>query len=463
MTGKEWSLGCGLHNMPRPAGPPPAGPPSTALLPLLCGFAVAISGCGSGGGATNPATNASATSSVPTAVAAPVISVQPVNQSVPMGLTATFSVTATGSSLQYQWRKNGAALLGATSLSYVTPPAAFADGGATYQVSVSNSGGTVTSEARSLTVSARAPLPGDLRFQQVDAPSTVNGWGNAGVGLSTDLNGRGGAYYSPSIGTPLYVGSAGNCGPPTMHNVGVSCAWFYSETPFAAAAGTALTMGYAADFYNDLQSDLQSPATWLGFGTGISAVAPGAVITSLDLEVANNLFALSWIQQTPQTSAEETSQARVQSEPQAGFVMEQNTVAPADLQAALTVEGASSRVVTAISNDGGQITYMAYGWLADTTTLYEVQAVTASTPGAPAAAAALAAQGYIITAIGRADSNGNILLIGTRVPGDTMPRPFVMAQGSTEIQSLEQQGYAIVGVIVNLNLPAEPYTWLGER
>ena len=48
---------------------------------------------------------------------------QPASVTVGLGQTATFSVTASGSgTLTYQWYKNGAAIIGATSSSYTTPP-----------------------------------------------------------------------------------------------------------------------------------------------------------------------------------------------------------------------------------------------------------------------------------------------------------------------------------------------------
>jgi hypothetical protein len=377
-------------------------------------------------------------------MAAPTISEQPADQSVPMGLAATFSVTASGAALQYQWKKNGEAVKGATGRTYRTPATAFADGGASYTVSVSNSGGTSSSNRASLTVTARAPTAGDLRFQQVDAAWVVNGWGNAGVGLSTILPGRFAAYYSSSIGTPFYVGSNGNCGA-TPSSDGTGCAWAYSVTPAGASSADSVTAAYASDFYGNLQIDLQGTG-WPSFDNGVNPVSSRSVITSMDLEPSNGLFALSWIQSNQQT----------------GFVSEQNTVVPENLQAAVTEEGLSGRVVTAVSNDGGQITYFAYGWQADTATLYEAQAVTASTGGAPAAAAGLAAQGYIITATGQADSKGDIVIVGTRVQGDTAPRPFMTAQGSVQIQAMQQQGYANVGVIFNLS-QSDPYTFLGER
>src|SRR5580704_14587504 len=132
-------------------------------LCLLGGIAVGSSGCSSG----SSAGPGEVTSTAP--VVAPAITAQPADQSVPMGLSASYSVTATGSSLKYQWAKNGAAIAGATGDTYATPTTAFTDTGASFTVSVSNSAGAISSNAASLTVTARAPAAGDLRFQQVDA------------------------------------------------------------------------------------------------------------------------------------------------------------------------------------------------------------------------------------------------------------------------------------------------------
>jgi hypothetical protein len=67
---------------------------------------------------------------------APVITAQPVSQSAGLGLRATFTVSATGSNLTYQWKKNGAAIFGATGAIYTTPPVTSADNGAVYTVVV---------------------------------------------------------------------------------------------------------------------------------------------------------------------------------------------------------------------------------------------------------------------------------------------------------------------------------------
>ena len=89
---------------------------------------------------------------------APKITTQPADQTVAAGKTATFAVVATGTPpLTYQWRKNGAAVGGATSASFTTGSLTSADSGATYSVVVSNAAGTATSRGAKLIVSGTAP------------------------------------------------------------------------------------------------------------------------------------------------------------------------------------------------------------------------------------------------------------------------------------------------------------------
>jgi len=94
------------------------------------------------------------------AAAAPSITTQPVNQTVTVGQTATFTVVATGTApLSYQWQKNGTAISGATSASYTTAATTSSDNGAQFVVVVSNTAGSVTSNAATLTVNAGAVAP----------------------------------------------------------------------------------------------------------------------------------------------------------------------------------------------------------------------------------------------------------------------------------------------------------------
>src|SRR6202022_4132234 len=91
---------------------------------------------------------------------APSITTQPANQAVTAGQTASFTVVATGTApLTYQWRRNGTAIAGATLSSYTTPPATSSDDGSQFTVVVSNTAGTVTSNAGMLTVSSTTVAP----------------------------------------------------------------------------------------------------------------------------------------------------------------------------------------------------------------------------------------------------------------------------------------------------------------
>jgi len=98
-------------------------------------------------------TSASATLTVNTSSAI-TITTQPVSQSVTIGQTATFSVTATSGAppLSYQWQKNGTAIASATSSSYTTPATTILDGGEKFTVVVTDATGNVTSSPATLTV-----------------------------------------------------------------------------------------------------------------------------------------------------------------------------------------------------------------------------------------------------------------------------------------------------------------------
>jgi hypothetical protein len=77
----------------------------------------------------------------------------PLDQTVGVGQTATFTVAATGpAAITYQWQKNGADIADATGASYTTPATALTDSGALYRCVVSSSGSSVTSGAALLRV-----------------------------------------------------------------------------------------------------------------------------------------------------------------------------------------------------------------------------------------------------------------------------------------------------------------------
>ena len=82
---------------------------------------------------------------------APIISIQPLNQNANIGSSATFTVSADGNSLSYQWYFNNTIILTATSNTYTLSNISYASAG-TYSVNISNSAGSVSSSAATLTV-----------------------------------------------------------------------------------------------------------------------------------------------------------------------------------------------------------------------------------------------------------------------------------------------------------------------
>jgi hypothetical protein len=104
----------------------------------------------------------------------------PANQSVSPGQTATFSVTATGSSPTFQWQTNNGSgwvnIGGATSTSYTTPPEVLADNGLQFRciVNVACDNSSVTSAAATLTVQTCVPAgTSNPTNQSVDVGDTA--------------------------------------------------------------------------------------------------------------------------------------------------------------------------------------------------------------------------------------------------------------------------------------------------
>lgn len=95
----------------------------------------------------------------------PIIITQPGNQVVEAGANATFTVVASGLNNQYQWRKNGIAIAGATSASLTIQQTIVSDAG-TYSCLISNGGGFATTNGATLTVN----------FSDSDNDGMQNSW-----------------------------------------------------------------------------------------------------------------------------------------------------------------------------------------------------------------------------------------------------------------------------------------------
>ncbi len=114
--------------------------------------------------------------------AATTITTQPGNVTVTEGETATFSVTATGSNLTYQWQQstdNGSIWMdisSATSSSYTTQTATTAMSGYQYRCVVTDGNSTeVTSQAATLTVTAATVSVTGVTLSKTSANLTVGG------------------------------------------------------------------------------------------------------------------------------------------------------------------------------------------------------------------------------------------------------------------------------------------------
>jgi hypothetical protein len=168
---------------------------------------------------------------------APSITVQPAGVTVTAGQTATFSVGAAGTSpLNYQWRKNSANISGATASSYTTPTTTSGDNGAKFDVVVSNTIGSMTSNAAMLTVTASTATLQSIAVTPA-APSV-------GIGSSVQFTATG--TYSDN----------------STKNVTSSVTWASSNPLFAtilAATGLATGVAVGTTEITAMQGSVVSP------------------------------------------------------------------------------------------------------------------------------------------------------------------------------------------------------------
>ena len=153
----------------------------------------------------------------------PVITAQPQSQTVASGGTATFSVTASGAApLSYQWRKAGGALAGATGSALVLAPVSSADAG-TYDVLVTDSGGSTRSSPTFLFVGGagvdpNAGLVAHYPFNGNAADGSGNGRDGVvnGATLTADRFGNANSAFlfgpSGSVPNTSYIASTQNLG-----------------------------------------------------------------------------------------------------------------------------------------------------------------------------------------------------------------------------------------------------------
>jgi subtilisin-like proprotein convertase family protein len=139
----------------------------------------------------NPSDNyASVTTTITSGCIPPSISSNPAGLTNCPGTPATFSVGASGTTLHYQWRKDGTNISGATGSSYAIASASAANVGS-YNVVVTNLCGSVTSSAAPLALQTLTTA--DPLVSQTNCPGAT-------VSFSTTAHGTGPFTYQWSKG-----------------------------------------------------------------------------------------------------------------------------------------------------------------------------------------------------------------------------------------------------------------------
>jgi hypothetical protein len=178
-------------------------------------------------GAGNSIASSAVTLAVTTAPVAPSISVHPADQTINDGQDAIFTVTATGTSLSYQWQRSTdggisfSDLAGEANATLSLAALTLADNGQQFRVGVSNVAGSVISDAAMLTVntvpvapafttqpassSVVEPAAATFNVTATGTPSPTLQWQSSTDGGSTfaDIVGATGSSYT----TPATTGS----------------------------------------------------------------------------------------------------------------------------------------------------------------------------------------------------------------------------------------------------------------
>jgi DNA-binding beta-propeller fold protein YncE len=203
------------------------------------------------------------------------ITSQPTNATVVAGVPATFSVTATGlPAPTYQWQRNIGGtftnISGATSTSYTVSSPAAADDLAQFQVVVSNSGGSVTSQTAVLAVNhTLSVVAGQL----------------GGVG-NIDGTGAAAAFYQPAgvavdtVHNLIYIADTSDHTIRKITAAGVVTTFAGTANIFGFADGT----GTAAQFNNPQALAVDGNGNVYVADTGNDAVrmiTPAGVVTTL--------------------------------------------------------------------------------------------------------------------------------------------------------------------------------------
>jgi len=237
----------------------------------------------------------------------PLITVQPVSQTVNVGQGANFTVEVTGFPLNYQWRKDDVDLVGATSRTYYVFPQTNQAG--TYTVVVSNPAGSVTSAPPAVLT-----VIGDLPTITIHPVSqTVNEWQNASLTViatgsplyyqwrkdDVDLVGEMNPTYNLRLAR---TNQAGNYTVVVSNPVGSVTSTPAVLTVNPSSPGAVVAWGWwGPDSYTE--TDVAVAAQ-----SGVIAIAAGAYHT---VALKNNGSVLTWGPDATAANVPATAQSRV--------------------------------------------------------------------------------------------------------------------------------------------------------
>jgi alpha-tubulin suppressor-like RCC1 family protein len=199
---------------------------------------------------------------------APTITAQPQAQTVTMGATIAFNVTTSGSpSPTYQWRKNGINLAGATAATLTLTNVQITDAG-NYTVVVTNSMGSITSSAATLTVYTAPSIPSAVNYAEKTATTVTLIWNAStdNVGVVGYQIYRGGQLIM-TVSDTVFTDNGLSSGTAYTYTVKA-----LNAAGNASAASTALTVTTNADTTTDSDRDGIPDAMEAVLGTNPSAV-----------------------------------------------------------------------------------------------------------------------------------------------------------------------------------------------
>ena len=217
----------------------------------------------------------------------PAITSQPTSQFAVAGQSVTLGITTTGTTpMTFQWRKNGVAIAGATSASYVINSASASDAGR-YTVVATNVVGSVTSSEAVLSIQPDASLLVQYRFDETSGTRAQDSSGNSRHG--TLVNGP--AWTSgKAAGAVSFDGSNDYVDVPatavsSLNNEVSLAFWTYGN---AALLPKQSSVVYATNASGQRVFNIHLPWSdgtvyWdAGNATGIDRIAKGASVSQYE-------------------------------------------------------------------------------------------------------------------------------------------------------------------------------------